>query len=172
MIPYLFVLIPLGLYLPLFSYETWSAFTRLNKRGKRGGAYVDATWEVTHTFLIIGLTNFIWLFSANARGVAKAAYWGLITAGAAFIMRAILYLYIFYVSDLSTKHNKWPDKLFALSHIVVLVGLSYAIVNAWIELAGARVIINTQFIPWMWPGLVLLLALGSLPLIRLYTTKD
>jgi hypothetical protein len=169
---YLFVLLPIGLYIPLFIYETYAAFKRLNSRGKKGGAYVHATWEVTHTFLILGLTNFIWLFSHDATRIAKATYWGLILAGAFFIVRAVLYLYLFFVTDQRGKHNTSADYLFALSHVSILGGIVYTLVRATIELSGSSPVINTAFIPWMWSGLVLLFALGAVPFITLYTTKD
>jgi hypothetical protein len=172
MTPYLFILIPLGLYLPLFLYETYASFRRLGAPGKQG-AYVHATWEVTHTFLIIGATNFIWLFSDIAVTVSKAVYWGLIIAGAGFIVRAILYVYLFFIKDAGKgNHNTPADYLFALSHIGVITGIIYAVVRAAQVLATSSYDINTQFIPWMWPGLVLLLALGALPLLQIYRTRN
>lgn len=173
MTPYLFITLPIAGYMALFMYETYASFRRLAVPASKGGtAYVHATWEVTHTFLIIGVTNFIWLFSDVAREVSRAVYWGLIVAGACFIIRATLYTYIFYVRPSAHQRTGFLDWLFALSHIGILAGLIYTLSLAVLTLADTPYKINSQFVPWMWPGLVLLGALGLIPLYQLYRTKD
>jgi cytochrome bd-type quinol oxidase subunit 2 len=171
MMPYLLVIIPLGLYLLLFGYETLASFRRLKPSGKSSNAYLNATWEVTHTILIIGVTNFVWLFSSVAKPVGHAMYWGLMVAGFCFIVRAILYVYLFYIKDAGRQRVGALDWLFAVSHIGVLAGLAYAIIQAIKVLTSHHYTINTQFIPWMWPGLIVILVIGLLPMFHLYRTK-
>lgn len=172
MVPAIFVIVPLALYVPLFLYETWCAFARLHNHEAGKTGYVDATWEVTHTFLILAVINTIWLYSSIMTTIAKSVYWGLLIAGALFIVRGILYMYLFYMQDFK-KHNRITilDWLFALSHIGILGGLVYTIVQAGRILLTQSYSVNTQFIPFMWPGLILLLALGAIPLLKLYRTK-
>jgi cytochrome bd-type quinol oxidase subunit 2 len=172
MIAYLFVILPLALYLPLFGYETYAAWRRIGRPGKKG-AYVHASWEVTHTFLIIGITNFVWLFSGAIKPVSKAVYWGLITAGALFILRAVLYLYLFFAKDPGQgNHSGAADWLFFFSHLGILAGLVYVLGRGAQSLSSSQFTVNEQFIPWMWPGLILLLVLGTIPLLRVYTARD
>jgi len=173
MMPYLFVLLPLAAYIPLFSYETVASFRRLNISKRRQSDYVSATWEVTHTLLIIGVSNFIWLFSDVIKEVGAAVYWGLIIVGAAFIARAILYLYIFYIQDqkLRKKRDTVFDYLFAFSHVVILGGLMYTVINTWAVLATENFTINSEFIPYMWPGLILMIIVCALPMFSIYRTK-
>jgi len=173
MIPYLFVLVPLLAYLPLFIYETYSSFKRLDLTKRRKSDYLSATWEITHTLLILAVTNFIWLFSDVIKEVGAAVYWGLIIVGAAFIVRAILYLYIFYIQDQKVRRKRDTifDYLFAVSHVVILGGLIYTLNNAWATLATESFSINTEFIPYMWPGLVLMIGICAIPMFSLYRTK-
>jgi ABC-type sulfate transport system permease subunit len=172
-LPLFFVLVPLLIYLPLFLYESWCSIARLHnvKRGKTG--YVDATWEITHTFLIIGVVNFIWLYSAAMIDIAHAVYWGLLTAGAWFIVRGTLYIYLFYGKNANQQsHVSILDWLFAISHLAIVAGLLYTIIQAAKVLLTNSYPVNIQFIPFMWPGLLLLIVLGTIPLLKLYRTKS
>jgi len=170
---YLFVLIPLIAYLPLFLYETYASFKRLDITKRRKSDYLSATWEVTHTLLILAVTNFIWLFSDVIKAVGAAVYWGLIIVGAAFIVRAILYLYIFYIQDQTVRKKRASifDYLFAASHLVILGGLIYTLTNAWATLSTETFTVNTEFIPYMWPGLILMIGICAIPIASIYRTK-
>lgn len=171
MLPYLFVIIPFAIYLPMFGYETLTSLNRPGKKTLRR-SYPSATWEITHTFLIIGITNFIWLFSDIASEVAKATFLGLILVGFWFLLRALLYLYLFLIKDNIQPHRVGlADALFAVSHLGMLSALIYTVVRAIQVMSTATYSINSQFIPFMWPGLILLVALGTLPIMQLYRTK-
>lgn len=171
MLPYLFVIIPFAVYLPMFGYETLTSLNRLGKKSLRR-SYPSATWEITHTFLIIGITNFIWLFSDIATEVAKATFLGLILVGFWFLLRALLYLYLFLVKDNTQPHGVGPsDVLFGAAHLGMLSALIYTFVQAIQVMMDIPYSINSQFIPFMWPGLILLVVLGTLPIMQLYRTK-
>lgn len=169
----LYVAIPILSYVPLFLYETYMSFNRLKAPAKKHGGYLNVTWEVTHTLLIIGVNYFIWLYADIISEVGKAVYWGLIVAGAGFIVRAIYYLYLFYVLE-PAKRKRTPmvsDYIFALSHVVTLFGLVYTIVRTLIVLFTNDFSVNTQFVPYLWPGLILTFGLCALPMVSVYKTK-
>lgn len=165
MIALLFVAVPLGLYLIIFSVETYAAFNRLT--GTASG-YLDATWEITHTLLVLALTNFTWLCSDAIIAVAQAAYWGLIVSAAAFVVRGILYVYLFYAA---AKNNRAAGWLFALSHVAMLVGLVYAGLAAIYTLAHTSYRINDQLLPYMWPALAVSVVICAIPIAQSYRRR-
>lgn len=172
MIAYLFVLLPILAYLPFFLVETWAAFRRIGSKTKQGSQYLHVTWEMTHTLLIVGINYFIWLFASVIVAVGKAVYWGLIIAGALYIVRGILYMYLFYGPGMNKKlHNGLADWLFAFVHVLIVACLAYVVIRAGIVLYTTDYTVNTQFLPWMYPGLLLLIAVCAVPLARLYKHK-
>ena len=166
-----FVLIPLLAYVPMFAYETYIAFRRIGKPLDKGGGYLHATWEVTHTCLILSLNYFVWLYSDAVIDVGQATFGALLLFGAVFIARAILYTLLFYVKS-NSKSNLLLDWLFALCHIVMASSLIYTVVTAIGFMANGAYQPNQTFLPLLWPGLVLLLPLISEPLYFLYRTKS
>jgi hypothetical protein len=165
MLAFLFILVPLGLYLLAFSYETYAAFRRLVTHS----AYLNATWEITHTLLVLALTNFTWLCSDAMVAVGQAAYWGLITAAAAFVVRGILYVYLFFAAV--GQKRPLADWLFALSHAVMLGGLLWATIVAFQKLSSIPYTINEQLIPYMWPALIAALVICAIPIWQSYKRK-
>lgn len=172
MIAYAFVLIPILVYLPFFFIETWAAFKRIGQKTPSSDEYLHLTWEMTHTLLIVGVNFFIWLFASIIVDVGKAVYWGLITVGALYIIRAILYVYTYYgAGSKSKKHNGWTDWLFALIHLPIIVCLLYVVIRAAYVLLTNEYTINTQFLPWMYPGLIFMIIICAIPLVRIYKIK-
>ena len=172
MMAYAFVLIPILAYLPFFFIETWAAFKRIGKTKPSSDEYLHVTWEMTHTLLIVGVNYFIWLFASIIVEVGKAVYWGLIIAGALYIIRAILYIYIYYGAGATSKrHNGWADWAFAIIHPLIILCLLYVVAQATYTMLTSDYTINTQFLPWMYPGLVLMAAICAAPLLRIYKLK-
>ena len=165
MVADLFVAVPLGLYVIAFSYETFAAFRRITKPG----GYLNATWEITHTLLVLAITNFTWLWSDAMVAVAHEAYWGLIIAAAAFVLRAILYVYLFFVSP-NGKHPA-ASWLFALCHLVMLAGLVYTIFATIHVLTTQNYAINDQLLPYMWPSLIASVIICAIPILQSYRQK-
>lgn len=169
--PYVFVLVPLVLYLIAIIYETFYSFKRLT-HVKIGGDYLSATWEITHTLLILAVVYFITMFSLSLRLVASAVFISLFVVIFTFIIRGILYMYIFYIrTPLQQKKRNWVDWLFALTNVVIIAALGVMIIEAVSSLWGKQIITNSDFIIWMLPGLVLVLAFCSIPVYQLYKTK-
>ncbi len=166
-----FVLIPIIAYLPMFLYELYIAFRRIGKPMDKGGEYLHATWEVTHTFLILSLNYFMWLYSSAIVEVSKAVFLPLILFGAVFIVRAVLYLYLFYIKT-SKRPNLSADWLFAICHIAMLASVGY------IGVATTRILLTGDYepnhilLPLIVPGLFLMIPLISVPLYFLYQTKS
>lgn len=165
-----FVIVPLLIYIPMFLVELYIAFRRIGKPLDKGGEYLHTTWEVTHTFLILGLNYFMWLYSSAIVEVARAVFVPLIIFGAVFIVRAILYVYLFYINK-STKPNVLADWLFALCHVVMFVCISYVTLATVQVLLGASYEPNHVLLPLLYPGLILMVPLISVPLYFLYITK-
>ncbi len=166
-----FVLIPLLVYIPMFAYEMYVAFRRIGKPLDKGGEYLHATWESTHTFLILGVNYFAWLYSSAVVEVARAVFPALLIFGAVFIVRAVLYTYLFYIKT-SSKPNIITDRLFAWTHIIMALSLTFTIIVAGRIMLGGTYEANHTFLPLLWPGLVLMLPLISVPLYFLYKTKS
>lgn len=163
----LFVLVPLAVYLPMFAYETYISFRRIGKPQDKGGAYLHATWEATHTFLILSLNYFMWLYSSAVVTVGRAVFWPLLVFGATFIVRAGLYTYLFYIKS-RHRPNILVDWLFALSHVVMAICLILILtVGAFIMVDGAYQP-NHLLLPLLLPGIVLMLPLIAVPLYFLY----
>lgn len=165
-----FVIVPLLVYIPMFLVEVLISFRRIGKPLDKGGEYLHATWEVTHTFLILALNYFMWLYSSAIVEVARAVFVPLITFGAVFIVRAILYVYLFYIKK-STKPDILADWLFALCHVVMLVCISYVTIVTAQILLGGNYEPNHILLPLLYPGLFLMIPLVSVPLYFLYKTR-
>lgn len=172
MIAYAFVLLPILVYLPFFFIETWAAFKRIGAKTDKAAEYFHITWEMTHTLLIVGVNYFIWLFASVIVPVGRAVYWGLITAGALYIVRGILYLYIFYGNGArQNTHNGWADWTFAFVHLAIVGCLLYVVIRAAVVLFTTDYTVNTQFLPWMYPGLALMVTVCAIPIVHIYKTK-
>lgn len=167
----LFVLVPLAVYLPMFAYETYIAFRRIGKPLDKGGAYLHATWESTHTFLILSINYFVWLYSAAVVDVGRAVYTALLIFGAVFIIRAVIYTQLFYIRS-SNQPNIALDRLFAVTHIVMAGCLVYIAGRTLLIMIQGHYPPNETFLPLLWPGLILMIPLVSLPLYFLYRTKS
>ena len=170
MAPY-FVLLPLLAYIPMFAYETYIAFRRIGKPLDKGGEYLHATWESTHTFLILSVNYFVWLYSPAIVEVGRAVFIPLLLFGAAFIVRAIVYTRLFYIRS-SIKPDLALDHAFAWLHIIMAACLGYVIVAAVRVTLQGGFEPNNTFLPLLWPGLILMIPLISVPLYFLYRTRS
>lgn len=168
----LFVVVPLLLFLPAFLYETYISFRRLGRRGK-DAEYLHVTWEITHTFLILSVNFFIWLFGSILITVGQAVYWGLISVAALYIIRGTIYIFIFYVKDPKRKvANGFLDYAFAWVNVAIVLALVYVLVKAIVAIISIDTITaNTQFIPWILPGLPLIVAIVALPIYMSYKQR-
>jgi len=165
-----FVLVPLIAYIPMFVVELYIAFRRIGKPKDKGGHYLHATWESTHTFLILSVNYFMWLYSAAIVEVGRAIFIYLMTFGAVFIVRAILYVYLFYIKE-TKKPNLQADWAFAICHLIMFVCITF-IANSTAEiLLTGKYEANHILLPLLYPGLILMIPLISVPLYFLYKTK-
>lgn len=166
---YLLIYIPIVLFVLAFLYETFLSFARLRNPKAANHPYVDATWEVTNTLLIFGVVMLLMLFTKSLDVIAASIFTSTLWAGAALLVRAACYLYIFYVK--TAKRVGVVDWLFALSHVVAAGALVVTVVKATWLLFTKHPDANLQFIPYFIPGLVFVLGLCVLPMYRLYRTK-
>jgi hypothetical protein len=165
-----FVLVPLIVYIPMFAIEVYISFRRIGKPLDNGGEYLHATWEVTHTFLILSLNYFMWLYSSAIVDVAKSVFIPLIIFGGIFIVRAILYTYLFYIKS-TKKPNVFIDWSFALCHILMLITIILVAIGAAGTLLNGNYESNHVLLPLLYPGLFLMIPLIALPLYFLYRTS-
>ncbi|MFZ2545154.1 MAG: hypothetical protein WAW80_04205 [Candidatus Saccharimonadales bacterium] len=166
-----FVLIPILVYIPMFAYELYIAFRRIGRPYDKGGAYLHATWESTHTFLILSVNYFMWLYSAAVIEVGRAIFFPLLLFGATFIVRAILYVYLFYIKS-SKRPNLLADWLFALCHVLMFAAITYIGAKTALILLNGSFQPNHVLLPLLYPGLFLMIPLISVPLYFLYKTKS
>ncbi|MBP7775315.1 MAG: hypothetical protein KA069_01810 [Candidatus Saccharimonas sp.] len=165
-----FVVLPLIAYVPMFMVEVYIAFRRIGKPLDKGGEYLHATWEVTHTFLILGLNYFMWLYSSAMVDVANTVFVPLMLFGGVFILRAIVYTYLFYIRQ-SKKPNVLIDWLFAICHIAMLATIILVILGTVTTLLGGDYASNHILLPLLYPGLILMVPLIAVPLYFLYRTR-
>lgn len=165
-----FVIIPLLAYIPMFLVETYISFRRIGKPLDKGGEYLHATWETTHTFLILSVNYFMWLYSSAIIEVGRAVFVPLMLFGGVFIVRAILYVQLFYIKK-SDKPSLIVDWLFAICHIIMLVCISYVAIATIQVLFAGDYIANDILLPLLYPGLFLMAPLIVVPIYFLYKTK-
>ena len=167
---YTVFLVSIVLFLAAFLYETWLSFRRLAKPKTGREGYVSATWEVTHTLLVFALITLLMTFTQDLVNLASSIFWPAFLAAIALGLRAVVYLYIFYVRR-SAVHRNLVDWIFALSHLVAAVFLVLTAAKALWFIGQYHPVANTQFLPVFIPGLILTMAVCIIPAIVLYRTK-
>lgn len=166
-----FILTPLCLFLIAYLYETYISFQRLSYP-KKGRHYVDATWEVTHTFLVISVALFVGFFSSNLTEIAYVTFYPLFLASVFVGVRTLAYIYIFVIRESKKQMTRsWVDAVFAFSHIGVIISLLYLIAVLIPKILSTQLTPNTLFIPWMIPGAFVIIAICIIPLFNLYKTR-
>lgn len=166
---YLLIFIPILLFVLAFLYETYLSLIRLKNTKKTSFSYVDATWEVTNTLLVFGVVMLLMLFTKSIDVIAGAIFIPALLAGTALLLRAICYIYIFYVKT-SSKIGV-ADYVFCLSHVLAALFLVITVLEATFILFTKHPEANIQFLPYYWPGLIFVLAICTLPILKLYKTK-
>ena len=166
-----YVLTPLVLFLAAFTVEAYMSFRRLTVV-KPDSPYILHTWETSHTFLVVSVACFVAFFSNNLRELADAAFYGLFLAALFAGVRAVTYLYIFYIRDPAKRTTRnWVDWAYAICHVGMAAGVVLLLVQLLPVLLDTDLQANTQFLPWMWPGLLLVLIICLMPLVSLYLNK-
>ncbi len=166
---YLLIYLPILLFVLAFLYETYLSIARLANPNLPTRGYVDATWEVTNTLLVFGVVMLIMLFTQSLDVIASTIFMSTLLAGAALLVRAICYIYIFYIR--TTNKIGFVDWLFVFSHLFAAVMLVITVIRATILLFTKHPTANLQFIPYFIPGLLFVLAICALPMLRLYKTR-
>lgn len=167
---YILIFTPILLFVLAFLYETFLSLMRLRATNKKNSfPYVDATWEVTNTLLVFGVVMLLMLFTRSLDVLASAIFLSTLLAGLALLLRAICYIYIFYVK--TSKKIGFVDWLFAFTHIAAAGLLVVTVLRAVWVLATKHPIANLQFLPYFWPGLCFVMAICLIPMVRLYRSK-
>lgn len=167
---YIVFLVPVLLYVLAFLYETWLSFRRLkDPRAGRSG-YVSSTWEITHTLLVFSVVMLVMTFTQDIVELAQVLFLSTFIAAIALGLRAVAYMYIFYVRD-SKKKPGAIDWGFALTHIVAAIFLVATVVKALLFIWQNSPTPNDQFFPVFIPGLLLVVGLCIFPMIVLYKSK-
>lgn len=163
-------LVPTLLFVIGFLYETYLSFRRLKnpKAGKTG--YVAATWEVTHTLLVAAVVMLVMMFTQVIDSLSSAIFMATFLAAVALGVRAVLYIYIFYVR--TGKKTNWIDWAFALTHVIAALLLVVVVLQALWFLYKNNPPVNSEFVPVFIPGMIVVLLLCLLPLLKIYSTKD
>jgi len=164
-------IIPVVLFVVTFLYETYLSFRRLKnpKAGKSG--YLSATWEITHTLLVAAVVMLVMMFTASLDKLSSAIFLATFSAAVALGIRAVLYIYIFYVRNNQSKTN-WIDWTFAMTHVAAAGLLVTVVVQALWFIYDNNPAANTQFLPYFVPGMIFVLLVTATPILVLYKTKD
>lgn len=167
---YVIYLVPVLLFVTAFLYETWLSFARLKDPKKGRATYLSATWEVTHTLLVFAVVMLLMTFTKSLTELASSLFWVTFIAAVFIGLRAVAYLYIFYVRK-NQKTVNAIDWFFAFTHVGAALFLVATVVQSLIFIWTKDPVANTQFFPAFIPGLVLVLALCAVPLATIYRTK-
>ena len=132
---------------------------------------MQATWEITHTLLVFSLVMLLMLHTANLSALARVLFMPAFIAAFALSVRAFCYVYIFYVRDTKAPTD-WFDWLFAISHGAALLTLALTAYRAVDFLRQPNLVVNHQFLGYFVPGLFVILAICTVPMVMLYKTKD
>jgi hypothetical protein len=109
------------------------------------------------------------LFTLDSKELASTIFLPALSAGAALLVRAALYIYVFYIQD--GRKIGVLDWLFALSHVVAALLLVITVIFATIFLFTQNPTANLEFIPYFIPGLVVVIVISLVPLVRMYRTR-
>ncbi len=163
-------LVPTLLFVVAFLYETYLSFRRLKnpKAGKTG--YLAATWEVTHTLLVAAVVMLVMMFTDHIDKLSSAIFTATFMAATALGVRAVLYIYIFYVR--TKNKTSWIDWAFAFAHVIAALLLVVVVLQAIWFMHQNNVAVNSQFLPYFIPGIVVVIAVCAVPILVLYKTKD
>jgi hypothetical protein len=170
LIIWIFILTPLVLFLASYIVETYVSIKRLTQPAA-GRSYLPATWEITHTFLVVSVALFVGFFSQNLTEIAYVTFYPLFLTAVFVGVRTLAYMYLFIIRDPAVKARSWVDIIFAGSHLGVICGLVYLLVALIPKLLSIQLAANTSFIPWMIPGAFLILAACALPIVSLYRKR-
>lgn len=164
-------LTPVLLFVIAFLYETYLSFYRLKypRRGRDG--YVTTTWEFTHTLLVFAVVMLIMMFTTSLDSLASVLFWPVFIAATFLGIRAVCYIYIFYVRR-NTAQIDWIDKVFAVTHVGAALFLVFAVGRALWWIHTTNPVPNSEFVPYFVPGLLLVLAVCAVPIGILYGTRD
>ncbi len=166
---FLLIYVPIVLFVVAFLYETWLSFARLRNPKKGRAGYVGATWEITHTLLVFAVVMILMLYTQAIDQVAALIFWPTFAAAVALGLRAICYVYLFYVKS-STKAGP-IDWIFAFAHVLSAVLLVVVVLQVTWFILTQNAPVNTQFIPVFLSGLALIAAVVALPIWYLYNNK-
>ena len=166
----LLFLIPTLLFVVAFLYETYLSFRRISKPKAGRAGYVTSTWEVTHTLLVTAVVMLIMMFTQDLIGLASAIFVSTFLAAIALGLRAVLYIYIFYVRKKPI--TNWVDWSFALCHILAAVFLVITVIEALWYIYQNNPPANTQFLPYFIPGIIIVIGVCLVPILVIYRSKD
>jgi hypothetical protein len=155
---WVFIVLPLTLYVVLFAVETIWSIMRLFRPTR--AVYFQNTWEITHTILVFALNSTIWLFSSRIVDIAHVVATPLCIVAALFLVRSMIYIHLFYVRE-----TRVVGVLFAVTNVFIIATLAVVCVRA---LGMTFPEPNTAIIPYLWPGLFITLCLCIIPAVHVY----
>lgn len=162
----LLFLVPTLLFVLAFLAETYFSFKRINSPKDAKDSYVAATWEVTHTLLVFAVVMLFMMFTSVIDKLAALLFVSAFVALLALTLRAVLYIYIFY--GRKKRRSVALDWLFALTHVFAALSLVVVVLQAVDFILRTKPAVNTQFFPYVIPGLLGIIALCIIPFTFLY----
>ncbi len=161
-----FVLFPLVLYVPLLLIEMNLSLLSVS-RGRSFSEYLHATWETTHTLLILSVVAFVWLFNDAVPVVAPVVALPLLLAALCFVLRAAAYIIVYYEWG-APALRRFAGQFFVASHLVLVAGLLWVIYGVATTVPWSTVVIQSSLIIYLWPGALATLFIVAFPVVQLY----
>ena len=168
---YVLILLPVIAWLAAFGYETWLVLGRSGSGNySLGAAHNDASWEITHTFLVYAFTVFLISYADALIVLDRVLFLPACIFMISLIARGCLYLYLSYGERI--KHIIFWYNLFALSYVVTIVSVFSGLVGVVVNLRLYAFTPSTDNIGIVAIGFVLTSALCAVPILTAFRQHD
>lgn len=151
---YLFLLVPVLLYLTFSVMEIWLTLKISLKKHPKSLLFIQASTEVTHTLLVFAYAQFMITFSPLLMEIGATLWWPVALLMVSILLRGSLYLLLFY-REHSRPVEYWALLATYLTGVVALV---------WFLIILVPAIITHGFVPDT-TNMPLVLAVGGLALL-------
>ncbi len=162
---YIFILVPVVIYLIFSIIEIWITYRIAVHRRAHSLRFIQASTEVTHTLLVFAYAQFMVVFSDLLMRIGAQLWWPIALLMVSILLRGSLYLLLFY-------RERPQRSLYAVLLATYLIGVASLM---WALCIIVPAIVTEQFIPdttnmaiVYWFGFPAL-ALIMVPLIAVYS---
>ena len=164
---YALIILPIIFWLISFGYETWIILGRSGTGDYTLGAkHIDATWEISHTFLVYAFTIFLMSHADALALIDRTLFIPVCLFMMSLMVRGCLYLYLGYGENIRFERQLY--NLFALSYLVTIVSILAGAIGVVYNLYTFNFTPSTDNIVIVAIGFVLTTAFVSAPVFSAF----